>query len=72
MDEGTGEAMRKFRVWLDVQVAGKDPEEEILEFPNDATEEQIREACSECLDTMIANELDTGWDEILPKGSAKP
>jgi hypothetical protein len=56
--------MRRFRVWLDVQVPGKDPSEEIVEMPDDASDEECEEVCNGLLETMIANELDTGWDEI--------
>jgi len=55
--------MRRFKVWLDVQVSGTDPYEEILEFPDDTSDEECEEACEDCLQTMISNELDTGWDE---------
>lgn len=56
--------MRKFIVYLDKRVARSEPVEEILEFSDDTTEEEIDEACQECLDVMITNELYTGWDEI--------
>lgn len=56
--------MRRFRVWLDVQVSGKDSVEETIEMPDDATDEECREACLDCLDAMISNELDTGWSEL--------
>lgn len=56
--------MRRFRVWLDVQVPGKEPSEEIIELPDSASNAKCDEACADCLETMIANELDTGWEEI--------
>ena len=55
---------RRFRVWLDRNVIGSEPSYEIVELPLGATEDEIYAACSDCLDTMIANELDTGWEEI--------
>lgn len=33
-------------------------------MPDDATDAACEEACQECLDTMIGNELDTGWYEL--------
>lgn len=33
-------------------------------MPAEASDEECQEACSDCLQTMIANELDTGWEEI--------
>lgn len=56
--------MRRFRVWLDRQVTGWEASEEEVEMPDDATDEECREACLDCLNTMISNELDTGWEEI--------
>lgn len=61
--------MRRFEVYLDKQVAGSEPSVEILEFDDDATDEEIQEECAECLQTMIGNELDTGWNEVTPKRS---
>lgn len=55
--------MRVFRVWLDRQVPGCDPYEETIEMPDDATDEECDDACRDCLDTMIGNHLDTGWNE---------
>lgn len=56
--------MKTFRVWIDFGLAGADAIEETLEFPDDATEEEIEEACSDCLQMMISNGLDTGWQEV--------
>ena len=63
--------MRRFRVWLDKNVCGSEPIEEILEFNDNATDEECRRACADWLDDMIANELDTGWNEIDPKPKVK-
>lgn len=43
-----------------------------VELPDTATDAECDKACGDVLDTMIANELDTGWNEILPKKKAKP
>lgn len=59
--------MRKFRVWLckNIMVLGdQNKTEEIIELSDDATDEECDEACKDVLDTLIANELDTGWEEI--------
>ena len=56
--------MRKFVVFLDKKVPRCDTIEEILEFEDTASEEEIEEACRDCLDIMISNELYTGWDEV--------
>jgi hypothetical protein len=56
--------MRRFEVYLDVQVVGKEASVEIVEMPDSATDAECDEACRECLDTMIGNELDTGWREL--------
>ena len=63
---GTMKPKRRFRVWLDVQVPGKDPSYELVEMPATATDKECNEACADALDTMISNELDTGWDELEP------
>ncbi len=57
--------MRRFRVWLGKNVVGDEGSEEIVEFPDSATQAEIDEECGSCLETMIQNELDTGWAEIL-------
>lgn len=56
--------MRRFEVWLDRGVPGMNPETEIVEVPDDATEDDVHEACSDALDTMVSNLLDTGWREL--------
>ncbi len=64
--------MRRFEVWLDKQVAGGDPSIEIVEMPDNATDEECEEACRDCLDTMIGNLLDTGWNELSPDEVSRP
>lgn len=56
--------MRLFRVWIDVQVPGKEASVETLELPDSYSDTQCDEACAACLETMISNELDTGWEEV--------
>lgn len=56
--------MRRFKVWLDKNVVGAMPSCEIVEMPDDATDADCQEACSDALQTMISNELDTGWREL--------
>jgi len=56
--------MRRFEVWLDRCVPGVMTDTDIVELPDDATEEQIQEVCMDSLDTLIGNNLDTGWREI--------
>lgn len=51
-------------VYLDKNIAGCEPIEEIIEMPFDATDKECQEECENCLNTMISNELDTGWNEI--------
>jgi hypothetical protein len=62
--------MRRFRVWLDKNLAGSEPTYETVEMPDSATDAECRSACAECLDTMISNDLDTGWEE-LPRSKPK-
>lgn len=57
-------ALRRFEVWLDVQVPGEEATTEIVEMPASATDAECEEACRDTLDVMIGNELDTGWREI--------
>lgn len=56
--------MRRFKVWLEYPYVGCEGEEEILEFDDTITEEEINKSCESCLETMIANSLDTGWEEV--------
>ena len=55
---------KRYRVWLDKNFAGSQPSEEIIEMPENATDEECASICANCLETMISNELDTGWEEI--------
>lgn len=57
--------MRRFEVWLDKNIVGTEAVTDVVELPDDVTQEQIDEACSASLDNLIGNELDTGWREIF-------
>ena len=61
--------VRRFEVYLDKNFGGSEPETEIVEVPSDATDQEITEACADCLNTMISNSLDTGWYEIDAEGN---
>ena len=56
--------MRRFKVWLDKNIPGVETSYETVEMPDDATDEECEEECASCLDTMIGNVLDTGWEEV--------
>lgn len=56
--------MRKFKVWLDKSIVGVGPYEELVEMPDNATDEECTSACLDCLDTMISNHIETGWEEV--------
>lgn len=61
--------MRRFEVWMDRNIAGVDPTVQIVEMPESATSVECEEACQDALDTMISNDLDTGWREIDEDGN---
>jgi hypothetical protein len=49
-------------VYIDRGVPGEtDWCTETLEFPDGTPDAEIEEDCKDCLDTMIANNLDCGW-----------
>jgi hypothetical protein len=56
--------MKRFEVWLDKRAVGHAPATWIVEVNDNATEEEIESACREALESLIENELDTGWREI--------
>lgn len=56
--------MRRFEVWLDKCVPRCSRSVVIVELPDAATDAECDKACSDALDTMIANELSAGWYEI--------
>ncbi len=56
--------MRRFTVYLDKKLAGVEIIKETIEFPDNATEEEIEADCKECLNAMIENDLYTGWYEL--------
>ena len=49
--------MRKFRVYVE-------DHEEFLEFPDDATDEEIEDACASTWHYLINDVADSGWDEV--------
>jgi len=55
--------MRRFKVYLEYGYAGCPPEEVIVEFPDDASEQEIEETLKSVWDTMIGN-MDSGWYEL--------
>jgi hypothetical protein len=55
---------RRFRVWLDRRLTGAAISYERVVMPAGSTDRQCDEACEDCLNTMLENELDTGWEEI--------
>lgn len=55
--------MRRFEVWLNRCVPGVDSTVEVIEMPDDATDEECEQACRECLHDMIGSLLDTGWND---------
>lgn len=58
--------MRRFEVWADCQHAqnrNRDPKN-VVEMPDDATDEECDAACQDLLDTLIGNNFDTGWNEL--------
>lgn len=59
---------RKFLVYLDRKVPGEAPAGVIVEVQPD---EDPDEACKEALDSLIENELYTGWNEATEEDLAK-
>ena len=56
--------MRRFKVFIESGYARvPDWNEEIVELPDDATDEQIEKACQETLEVLLCNR-GTGWFEI--------
>jgi hypothetical protein len=56
--------VRRFVVWVDRQIPGDDGDKEIVEMPDDATDAECDAECLDCMETMISNSLDTGWQEL--------
>ena len=68
--------MRRFVVFLDKNVPSVSPSYCLVELPAGTADEECDETCRDVLDTMIGNEIHTGWDELAPgeeapKGAAK-
>lgn len=57
--------MRTFKVWLRSAHYGRNipTETETIEMPDDATDAECDKACRECLEAMIGNTCETGWEE---------
>jgi hypothetical protein len=60
--------MRRFIVWANCNhVSGdrdRDINDEILEFEDGVADDTIELECVDCLDTMIGNNFDTGYNEL--------
>lgn len=52
--------MRRFRVYVNSSGGG---DSEIVELPDDVTEEQIAKKCGAAMDALLSN-LDSGWHEL--------
>lgn len=59
-----GTSARRFEVWIDKGVPGQPAIVSEVEMPIGATDDECEEACSERLQDMLGNELDTGWREM--------
>jgi hypothetical protein len=55
--------MRKFLVYLDKNIPGVSRVSCPVEMPDNATDQECEQVLQETLDTLIANELNTGWVE---------
>lgn len=53
--------MRRFRVWIEYPTGF--PDEEYVEMPDDASDEECDKKCAELLESML-DYLDTGWGEL--------
>lgn len=59
--------MRRFKVWIDCDHAASDGHEDIVEMPDNATDEECDAECHDALDALLGNHYDTGWNEITEK-----
>lgn len=55
-------SMRRFRVWVNWDHSTT---EAILEFERGESMHDIEMACEEAVQTLMANECNSGWEEIL-------
>lgn len=62
----TDKKVRRFYVWAECNhVSNTKPDpQQVLEFSDGETEEEIEAACTDFLDTLIGNNFDTGWSEL--------
>lgn len=57
-------APRVFRIWLDKMFAGSQPSYTVISLPAGTSDSEAQAECAAALDTLIGNELDTGWEEL--------
>lgn len=55
--------MKQMRVWLRRERGGL-AVERLVSVPDNATIEQVDEACGDVLDELVEDELDFGWEEV--------
>lgn len=58
--------MRRFIVYVDVNLAGTEAYRALVELPDNASPADVERSCSDTLSTLIENNLDCGWDELEP------
>ena len=63
--------MRRFVVFAHCRCARSDGAEVIVELPDGTPDDECDSACSDMLETLIGNEFDTGWNELMPDGTEK-
>lgn len=57
--------VRRFYVWAACSHDERSRDREnILEFSDGETDEEIEAECAEFLETLISNNFDTGWNEL--------
>lgn len=61
--------MRKFEVWVHNNFGNQEKESVILEFPDDASEEDIKQQCDDARHELISDQLDSGHQELLSEPS---
>lgn len=61
--------MRKFEVWVHNNFGNQEKESVILEFPDDASEEDIKQQCDDARHELISDQLDSGHKELLSSES---
>jgi hypothetical protein len=56
--------MRKFKVWAGCGHSGVEPHEVEMEFDGGTPQKEIDRDLQDCVDTLIGNYFDTGWEEV--------